>query len=74
MTLSGTSSHQLLLTGIAAAGLIAISLCLTVTILEMIKLNKQAKEEERKKKERRDAQIRLGRLQDSHRSLHAAQV
>jgi hypothetical protein len=37
--------------GIAVAGLIAISLCLTVTILELLKLKREAREEAAQKEE-----------------------
>lgn len=39
------------LTGIAVAGLIAISLCLTVTILELMKLKREAQMEAEQKEE-----------------------
>lgn len=57
-------------TGIAAAGLIAISLCLTVTILELIKLNKEAKAEA----ERKEAEAEAARkFSEGYRPSHAAQ-
>jgi hypothetical protein len=51
--------------------LIAISLCLTVTILEMIKLNKQAKEEALRQK--RDMESRARRQAEGPKSFHEAQ-
>ena len=55
--------------GIAAAGFIAISLCLTVTILEMRKLKREAKEEVSKREERA-ARARFG---TDYRPSHVAQ-
>lgn len=56
--------------GIAAAGLIAISLCLTVTILELMKLNREAKAEEERKAIEAEASRKFG---EGYRPSHAAQ-